>query len=353
VKLVVFALFTLQLGIGLLTYRYARHLTQFFPRLSANAHAYLQAHFESPDDAIALLSRLTAQQKNLLAVVAFTLVVLLPAALSACGKLADAATERIEPLVPAFQAVGEGRLEVLLEEGGSREFADVSRAYNAMVEKLEETRRLERSFSPYVSVGVMRRISSQYTGKLPDAVTREATILYVEIRGLLSFSQVIAPVRLFDLLNRYFDRIAGVIERYEGYVDKFAGDAIIISFNAPIDQYDHAERATRCGIDLQKQTTAMSRAGAFAEIGGQLWIAVAAATGPVLCGAVGARSGGQYAALGDTVHLASKLAEVTPPGQVWVNQAAASALPADLPTLAVAATSVRGKATVPYRAWPP
>jgi class 3 adenylate cyclase len=354
VKLALFSLIPLGFGVGAALFRAARHAPGLVPSLDpGRVRSFLYAEVAAREELLVLVGRSSPAGRVIAAIAAGVLFVVLPAVSSVCGKLTEGALQRLSPFLPAFEAVSSGRLDVLLDE--SKEFTALSGGFNDMVESLAIGQRADRALSVYSSREISNRVRAQHGrgGTLPST-RREATVFFVEVRGLLSFSEVIAPTLFVEVLNRYFERALAVLDRHHGYLEKFVGEAFVVVFNGPIDQADHAERGTRCAIDLQQQTAEMNRAGLFAEIG-KFTIAIGVATGPVISGNIGGGARAQYGVLGEPLEVASRLTGLAPPGHVWVNQATADRLPDDLPTVLLAAYSVRGKAVplVPCRVWPP
>lgn len=277
-----------------------------------------------------------------------------PAVLSACGKLADAVMERLHPLSRAFALLGRGDLGVRVEEGGSRDFRALSSSFNRMVGELSLARNMERAFGQYVSGQVLSRIREQHGEAALPAELREASVFFADVRGFTSMSERLEPSQVLGVLNRYFERVVEVIDAHEGYLDKFIGDAVVVVFNGPIDQPDHAERAVRCAIALQEEVARLNAAGAFPEVG-ELAVGVGVSTGPLVAGNLGSRQHMEYTVIGDTVNLAARLTGQAPAGEVWVNARNAELLPAAVPRTALPPFSVKGKTqpVVAYRVWPP
>ena len=294
-----------------------------------------------------------AQLMSLLLLVIFSLIAF-PAVLSACGKLADAVMERLHPLSRAFELLGQGELAVRVEEAGSRDFRELSRSFNQMVSDLALSRNMERAFGQYVSGQVLTRIREQHGEAMLPAELREASVFFADVRGFTSMSERLAPGEVLGVLNRYFERVVTVIDEHEGYLDKFIGDAVVVVFNGPIDQPDHAERATRCAIALEVELARLNAEHAFPEVG-ELAVGVGVSTGPLVAGNLGSRQHMEYTVIGDTVNLAARLTGQAPAGEVWVNARNAELLPDDIPKQALAPFSVKGKTqpVVAYRVWPP
>jgi class 3 adenylate cyclase len=298
-------------------------------------------------------------QPELLSLVSILLLVTFaslafPAVLSACGKLADAVMERLHPLSQAFAMLGRGDLSVRVEEGGSRDFRALSQSFNRMVGDLALSRNMERAFGQYVSGQVLTRIRDQHGEAALPAELREASVFFADVRGFTSMSERLEPGEVLGVLNRYFERVVDVIDAHEGYLDKFIGDAVVVVFNGPIDQTDHALRAARCAIAVQQEVERLNAEGAFPEVG-ILAVGVGVSTGPLVAGNLGSSRHMEYTVIGDTVNLAARLTGHAQAGEVWVNARNAELLPADFPKQALAPLSVKGK-TAPvqaYRVWPP
>lgn len=282
-----------------------------------------------------------------------TFVLALPSFLSATSKLADAAMERIHPLHFAFDALARGRRDIRLEEAGSSDFVRMSRSFNRMVEALALSERMERAFGLYVSGHVLDRIRQQHGEAVIPAALREASVFFADIRGFTSMSERLSPEQVVGVLNRWFERVVGLVERHDGYLNKFIGDAVVVVFNGPIDQPDHAARACRCAIALQEEVSRLNAEHAFPEIG-ELAVGVGVATGPMVCGNVGGTQQMEYTVIGDTVNLSSRLTSRAAKGEVLASEATARALPADQPATRLDAIPVKGKEQpiVPYRVWP-
>ena len=277
----------------------------------------------------------------------------LPIILSACGKLADAIMERLHPLTRGFSAIADGDLEVQIEEAGSDDFVALSKGFNSMVHSLALGRKMERAFGLYVSKHVLQRIRARHGEAALPAVQKDATVFFADIRSFTSMSERLEPAQVLGILNRYFERVVSVIDAHEGFLNKFVGDAVVVVFNGPLDQPDHAERAARCAINIQREVEMMNARGEFREVGG-LKVGIGVATGPVVAGNLGSSKQMEYTVIGDTVNLAARLTSRAPGGEVWVNEPNAVALPRafKLETLTPMAVKGKEKLVTPYRLWP-
>ena len=119
-----------------------------------------------------------------------------------------------------------------------------------------------------------------------------------------------------------FSRSSTVVQRYGGTVDKFTGDGIMAVFGAPIALEDHAVRACRAALDIQKDAQAASQATVEHRDQIALQLRIGLNSGEVITGEIG--SGPlPYTAIGEQVGMAQRMESVAPPGGVMVSESTA------------------------------
>lgn len=270
------------------------------------------------------------------------IVVGLPSMLSATSKFAGLLMERIYPLSDAFDEVAKGSRTVRVTERGNDELAQLSRHFNDMMERLSRAESMERAFGTYVSPQVLDRIRAQHGKAQLPASTREATVLFCDIRGFTSLSERLAPAAVMEVLNRFFARAVDVIDSHDGYLNKFVGDAVLVVFNGPIDQPDHVARALHCAMGLQRVVAQLNAVRGLPHVE-RIDIGVGVATGPMICGTVGGPRQMEFTVIGDVVNTASRLCSRAAGGEIWVNRAACDARPADVQVTSLQAIAVKGR----------
>jgi class 3 adenylate cyclase len=142
---------------------------------------------------------------------------------------------------------------------------------------------------------------------------REVTVLMADLRGYTPFSEQVRPDQVVAMLNSYYGAVVPVILDEGGTVVQFVGDAVMAVFNAPTRQPDHALRAARVALRLQEVTERVAA-------GRSEWprFRVGLNSGPVLVGNVGSAEFRNFACIGDTTNLASRLEGLAEPGQVVI-----------------------------------
>lgn len=129
-----------------------------------------------------------------------------------------------------------------------------------------------------------------------------ATVLFLDIEGFTTLSETLPPEIVVRTLNEFYAAAAEPIERHNGVINQFQGDAIVATFNAPRPNPAHAASAVSAALEI----VALCGARAFGE-GTRLSIRAGINTGPMVCGLIGTPDHLVYTVIGDEVNLASRL----------------------------------------------
>ncbi len=157
-------------------------------------------------------------------------------------------------------------------------------------------------------------------GGTPEADRRPVTALFADLAGFTALSECLDPEDVRALQGELFQDMASVIERYEGFVEKFVGDAVMAVFGAPVAHEDDPERALHAGLAMHRRMQTLSRRWER-RLGKPLALRIGVNTGPVVAGTLGVNSDAAYAVTGDTVNIASRLQNAAQPGQTLISQA--------------------------------
>ncbi len=150
---------------------------------------------------------------------------------------------------------------------------------------------------------------------------KQVTVLFADVVHSMDIAAAVGPERLREIMTELFNRSSKVVQRYGGTVDKFTGDGIMAVFGAPIALEDHAQRACRAALDVQKDVQGLATA-----VEGRdhvaLQLRVGLNSGEVITGEIG--SGPlAYTAIGEQVGMAQRMESVAPPGGVMVSESTA------------------------------
>ena len=151
----------------------------------------------------------------------------------------------------------------------------------------------------------------------PEADRRPVTVLFADLSGFTTLSEHLDPEDVRAFQSDLFQEMASVVEHYEGFVEKFVGDAIMAVFGAPIAHEDDPERGLHAALAMHDRMGELNRRWQQ-RLGKPLALHIGVNTGPVVAGHLGSTSGAAYAVTGDTVNTASRLQDAAQPGQTLV-----------------------------------
>ncbi len=182
-----------------------------------------------------------------------------------------------------------------------------STAYVAIVEGREK-RFIRSAFGKYVSPAIVEQISDRPEALRLGGQKRPLSVLFSDLAGFTDLSESMDAEDLIALLNDYLSEMTYLVLQEGGTLDKYMGDAIMAFWNAPQDQEDHADRALRCAILMQRKMLELNqRWAADNEDAEPLTVRIGVNTGAVVVGNVGGKDRFDYSAIGDAVNLAARL----------------------------------------------
>src|SRR5213075_2574674 len=139
------------------------------------------------------------------------------------------------------------------------------------------------------------------------------------ISGFTALAEKLDPEEVKHVMDVTFRRLAVEVERYEGHVDKFLGDNIMVLFGAPRAHEDDPERAVRCALEMQHAMRDLS-ADLERTRGFELRLHIGINTGEVLAGRMGSSREHDYTVMGDAVNLAARLQNTAEAGEIVVGE---------------------------------
>jgi adenylate cyclase len=207
----------------------------------------------------------------------------------------------------SIERVGNGDFEaVSIPKGMTGEFGQMAAAINTMANGLRERDMVKRAFSGYISRQVLDAIVAKGEHSALKGERRRITVMFTDIRGFTTISEVMRPEAVVSLLSEYFERMVEVVLRYQGTIDKFLGDGMMVIFGAPLDDPYQEEHAVHAAIEMQKELGALNKRW---ENEGRtpVRMGIGINSGAAVVGNIGSDQRMEYTAIGDTVNLASRL----------------------------------------------
>jgi class 3 adenylate cyclase/HAMP domain-containing protein len=181
--------------------------------------------------------------------------------------------------------------------------------------EIERIRRLERFLAPQVAQLIA---SSDGHEGLLDSHRREVTVVFCDLRGFTSFTETTEPEEAMNVLREYHAALGELIFKYEGTLDRYAGDGVMILFNAPIQFEDHTARAVRMAVEMRDTIGQLTEK--WRNRGHNLGFGIGIALGYATLGQIGFEQRLEYAAIGSVTNLASRLCDEAKANQIVVSR---------------------------------
>ncbi|MEU4390115.1 adenylate/guanylate cyclase domain-containing protein [Kribbella sp. NPDC023855] len=234
-----------------------------------------------------------------------------------CGWLLTVLTARsvvapVRSVRNALTVIGDGELDVTIPVFDGTELGSLQAGFNRMAAGLRERERIRDLFGRYVGPEVVREaLASDSIG----GEERFVAVLFVDLVGSTELAAVRPPTEVVQLLNKFFEIVVDEVDRQGGFVNKFAGDAVLAVFGAPAELPDPAGSALQTGRALARRLTE-ELPEATAGIG--------VTAGTVVAGTVGDLRRHEYTVIGDPVNEAARLTELAKsvPGRLLASMAA-------------------------------
>lgn len=192
----------------------------------------------------------------------------------------------------------------------------ISSVFQLFSEKREKEK-IKAAFGKYVSGAVVDRILDK-RDSFETLRRKELTILFSDIKDFSILTDKSEPEDISLLLNTYFDEMVKIVFEYEGTVDKFMGDGLLVFWGDPVDMPDHAFRAVSAALKMQNKVDELNKRW---EREGRptISIRIGINTGFVTVGSVGSKTRADYTILGKNVNLAQRLESKATPGKILIS----------------------------------
>ena len=169
-------------------------------------------------------------------------------------------------------------------------------------EVTEQLKFIREIFGKYVPESVAKQIVASKGMLEPKQL--KATILFTDIENFTTTAESIPPKQVVQMLSEYFPAVIEPITRHGGVVNQFQGDAMLVTFNVPIEDPLHAEKAVKAASEIQEVLKGQTFAGV------ELRTRIGINTGDVIAGNVGAGDRINYTVYGDAVNVAARIEQL-------------------------------------------
>jgi class 3 adenylate cyclase/putative methionine-R-sulfoxide reductase with GAF domain len=190
------------------------------------------------------------------------------------------------------------------------------------VEELGRVSRLKRFLAPQLA----ELIVSQGDEKILESHRREIVVVFCDLRGYTAFTETAEPEEVLDFLREYHGALGPLVSQFEGTLDQFSGDGIMVFFNDPMPCPDPAERAVKMTMAMREEAGKLI--AAWRRHGGELGFGAGIAQGYATLGQIGFSERSGYTAIGTVCNLAARLCAEAKDGQILVSSRIAGAVEA-------------------------
>ena len=204
------------------------------------------------------------------------------------------------------------------------------------VEELGRVGRLKRFLAPQLA----ELIVSQGNEKILESHRREIVVVFCDVRGYTAFAEAAEPEEVLDFLREYHGALGPLVSQFEGTLDQFSGDGIMVFFNDPVPIPNPAERAVKMAVAMRDAASTLI--AAWRERGRQLGFGVGIAQGYATLGQIGFSERSGYTAIGTVCNVAARLCGEAKDGQILLSQLVNVALKGSVATEQVGALALKG-----------
>jgi adenylate cyclase len=187
------------------------------------------------------------------------------------------------------------------------------------VDELGRVGRLKRFLAPQLA----ELIVSQGDEKILESHRREIVVVFCDLRGYTAFTETAEPEEVLDFLREYHGALGPLVSQYEGTLDQFSGDGIMVFFNDPVPCADPAERAVKMAIAMREEAGKLIVT--WRRDGCELGFGAGIAQGYATLGQIGFSERSGYTAIGTVCNLAARLCAEAKDGQILVSSRVARA----------------------------
>jgi class 3 adenylate cyclase len=205
------------------------------------------------------------------------------------------------------------------------------------VDELGRVGRLKRFLAPQLA----EMIVSQGDEKILESHRREIVVVFCDLRGYTAFTETAEPEEVLNFLREYHGALGPLVSQFEGTLDQFSGDGIMVFFNDPVPIPDPAERAVKMAMAMREVANELI-ASWRRRRGRVLGFGVGIAQGYATLGQIGFAERSGYTAIGTVCNLAARLCAEAKDGQILVAQSVAVAVEDTTPLEEVGELNLKG-----------
>jgi adenylate cyclase len=209
--------------------------------------------------------------------------------------------------------------------------ADLAKWNNALEQRvaeqltqIERAGRLKRFLAPQIAELVL----NDGDEKVLESHRRDVTVVFCDLRGFTAFAETAEPEEVMAVLRDYHAHLGKLIHKYEGTLERFLGDGLMVLFNDPLRCPDPSLRAVRMAVEMRSAVSDL--AAGWSKRGFELGFGMGIAHGYATLGRIGFEGRFDYSAIGTVVNLAARLCSQALAGQILIDPKVHTAVEAEI-----------------------
>jgi class 3 adenylate cyclase/CheY-like chemotaxis protein len=186
--------------------------------------------------------------------------------------------------------------------------------------EIERMGRLKRFLSPQIAEALLASGGESVL----ESHRRDITVVFCDVRGFTAFSETAEPEDVMSFLREYHACLGALIHKYEGTLERFTGDGLMVLFNDPLRCPDPSLRAVKMSVEMREQIRGLI--GTWRKRGHDLGFGIGVSHGYATLGRIGFEGRFDYSAIGTVVNLAARLCAEAVDGQILIDGKVCSAI---------------------------
>jgi class 3 adenylate cyclase len=179
--------------------------------------------------------------------------------------------------------------------------------------ELDRMGRLKRFLAPQIAEVIL----ADGNERVLDSHRRDISVVFCDLRGFTAFAETTEPEEVMGVLREYHAVLGQLIHHYEGTLERFTGDGLMVLFNDPLRCPDPSLRAVRMALEMQAKVAALMEG--WRKFGHELGFGMGIAHGYATLGRIGFEGRFDYSAVGSVVNLAARLCAEARSGQILID----------------------------------
>jgi adenylate cyclase len=192
--------------------------------------------------------------------------------------------------------------------------AELADRVQTQVDELERMAKLRRFLSPQLAELIVDSGDESFL----ESHRREIVVVFCDLRGFTTFAESSEPEEVTTVLREYHDALGDLIHRFEGTLERFTGDGLMVFFNDPVPCDDAPLRAIRMALAMRDRVQGLAES--WTRRGFDLSLGIGLAQGYATLGRIGFEGRFDYAAIGSVTNLAARLCSAAEPWEVLAQQ---------------------------------